>query len=82
MTAGALPGGLTLNGSTGVISGTPSATGDNATIKVSNTSGDDSGHSSSNRVVRKPKALISGKKYGDIIDAIASSDVSGRTLLW
>ena len=78
MTAGALPGGLTLDGSTGIISGTPSATGDfNATIKVSNTSGDDSrALFFESIVVRKP--LLSGpisrsKKYGDANMTLSAS---------
>jgi hypothetical protein len=85
VTAGALPTGLTLDGSTGIISGTPSATGDfTATIKVSNTSGDDT-KALYFRINRGTQTLtfgpdFSGKKYGDAnMTLSASSDVSGRT---
>ena len=85
ITAGSLPTGLTLDGSTGIISGIPTATGDfSATIKVSNTSGDDS-KALYFRINRGTQTLtfspdFSGKKYGDANMTLSgSSDVAGRT---
>ena len=67
---GTLPTGLSLDGSTGIISGTPTATGDfTATIRVSNPSGNDSKELYF-RINRGTQTLtfgpdFSGKKYGD-----------------
>jgi hypothetical protein len=85
VTAGTLPTGLSLDGSTGIISGTPTATGDfTATVKVSNPSGDDT-KDMYFRINRGTQTLtfgpdFSGKKYGDAnMTLSASSDVAGRT---
>ena len=74
-----------MDGSTGIISGTPTATGDfTATIRVSNPSGNDS-KALYFRINRGTQTLtfgpdFSGKKYGDAnMTLSATSDVSGRT---
>ena len=85
VTAGTLPGGLDLNASTGLITGTPNATGDfTVTIKVSNSSGEDSKQLHF-RVERGSQTLtfspdFSGITYGDAnMTLAATSNVAGRT---
>ncbi len=88
VTSGALPGGLELNATTGMITGTPNATGDfTATLKVSNSSGEDS-RQVHFRVARGTQTLtfspdFSGITYGDANMTLqASSDVAGRTFYY